>query len=190
MADMLENKRIAMLVENGFEEEELTRPMQAMEESGAHVEIVSPANGRVRAWKHTDWGEEFPVDRPLVEARAEDYDALVLPGGVMNADHLRRNQKALTFVRTFFEEHKPVAAICHAPWTLIDAGVVRGRRMTSYPSLQTDLRNAGANWVDEEVVTDQGLVTSRNLSDIPAFIRKSIEEIVEGKHERQTVPHR
>ncbi len=190
MADKLKDRHIAMLVDNGFEEEELTRPKQALEENGARVDIVSPADDRVRAWKHTDWGDEFPVDRPLSRARPDDYDALVLPGGVMNGDHLRRNERALTFVRGFFEEHKPVAAICHAPWTLIDAGVVKGRRMTSYHTLQTDLRNAGADWVDEEVVTDQGLVTSRNPGDIPAFNRKTIEEIAEGKHARQTVPDR
>ncbi len=186
MPKKLENKRIAILVENGFEQEELTSPRDALQENGARVEVVSPATGHVRAWKHTDWGEDFPVDRPLDEARASDYDALVLPGGVMNPDHLRMNETAVAFVREFFTEHKPVAAICHGPWTLIEAGVVKGRTLTSYPSLQRDLANAGAKWVDKEVVTDHGLVTSRRPDDLPAFNRKMVEEIAEGEHARRT----
>lgn len=182
MAEQLNGKRVAILVEKGFEQEELTRPRQALENAGAQTAIVSPQQGTVRAWDHTDWGDELPVDVPLEQARPEDYDALLLPGGVMNPDHLRRNTKAQQFVRAFFEAGKPVAAICHAPWTLIDAGVIEGRTVTSYPSLQMDLKNAGANWVDQEVVVDNGLVTSRKPDDIPAFNRKMIEEIAEGVH--------
>ncbi len=182
MAEQLNGKRVAILVEKGFEQEELTRPRQALEDAGAQTAIVSPQQGTVRAWDHTDWGDELPVDVPLEQARPEDYDALLLPGGVMNPDHLRRNTKAQQFVRAFFEAGKPVAAICHAPWTLIDAGVIEGRTVTSYPSLQMDLKNAGANWVDQEVVVDNGLVTSRKPDDIPAFNRKMIEEIAEGVH--------
>ena len=182
MAEQLNGKRVAILVEKGFEQEELTRPRQALEDAGAQTAIVSPQQGTVRAWDHTDWGDELPVDVPLEQARPEDYDALLLPGGVMNPDHLRRNPKAQQFVRAFFEAGKPVAAICHAPWTLIDAGVIEGRTVTSYPSLQMDLKNAGANWVDQEVVVDNGLVTSRKPDDIPAFNHKMIEEIAEGVH--------
>ncbi len=136
----------------------------------------------MKAWKYTDWGKELDVDVPLDMANPEDYDALVLPGGVMNPDHLRRNTKALDFVRSFFQTGKPVGAICHGPWTLIDAGVVRGRTLTSYESIQTDLKNAGANWKDEEVIVDNGLVTSRKPDDLPAFNSKLIEEVAEGKH--------
>lgn len=186
MTDTLKGKRIAMLVENGFEQEELTRPKRHLEENGAEVHVVSPAGKTVKGWKHTRWGDDIPVDRSLAEARPDDYDMLVLPGGVMNPDHLRRNEKALAFVRAFFEQHKPVGAICHGPWTLIDAGVVKGRTLTSYPSIQTDLKNAGANWVDEEVVVDRGLVTSRKPDDIPAFNDKLVEEIREGRHAGQT----
>lgn len=185
MANELQGKRVAILVDNGFEQEELIRPRQALEAAGAQTQIVSPQQGKVKGWNHTDWGDELPVDVPLEQANADAYDALLLPGGVMNPDHLRRNERALSFVRAFFEAGKPVAAICHAPWTLIDAGVASGRRLTSYPSLQTDLKNAGANWVDEEVVVDNGLVTSRKPDDIPAFNRKMIEEIAEGVHMRQ-----
>jgi protease I len=173
---------VAMLVANGFEQVELTGPKEALEEAGAKVDIVSPEEGVVKGWNHTDWGDEFPVDVPLASAKVEDYDALVLPGGVMNPDRLRRNEWALQLVRAFFELGKPIAAICHGPWTLIDAGIVAGRRMTSYHSIQTDLKNAEADWVDEEVVVDNGLVTSRKPTDIPAFNRKVIEEIAEGVH--------
>jgi protease I len=182
MANQLNGKRVAILVEKGFEQVELTEPRRALQEAGAQAHIVSPQQGQVRAWDHTDWGEAYTVDVPLAQARPEDFDALVLPGGVMNPDKMRRNEKALAFVRAFFDAGKPVAAICHAPWTLIDAGVVEGRRMTSYHTLQTDLRNAGAQWVDEEVVVDNGLVTSRNPDDLPAFNRKMIEEFSEGVH--------
>jgi len=180
MAASLNNKKVAILVENGFEQVELTEPRKALDEAGAQTKIVSPVEGQVKGWKSTEWGDKFPVDVPLNEARAEDFDALLLPGGVMNPDKLRRNEKALNFVRAFFQAGKPVAAICHGPWTLIDAGVVRGRRITSWASIQTDLKNAGAKWVDEEVVVDDGLVTSRGPKDIPAFNRRMIEEISEG----------
>jgi protease I len=184
MSADLQGKRVAMLVADGFEQVELTEPKRALESAGATVSIVSPQPDQVRGWQHTDWGDNFPVDVPLESARAEDFDALVLPGGVMNPDTLRRNEWALQLVRAFYESGKPIAAICHGPWTLIDAGIVSGRRMTSYHSLQTDLKNAGAEWVDEEVVTDMGLVTSRTPDDIPAFNRKVIEEIAEGVHAR------
>jgi len=182
MAQELANKKVAILVADGFEQVELTEPKQALEAAGATVEIVSPAQGVVTGWKHTEWGDNFTVDRPLAEARAEEYDALLLPGGVMNPDKLRRDPQAQQLVRAFFEAGKPVAAICHGPWTLIDAGVVRGRRLTSYESIQMDLKNAGAEWVDEEVVVDNGLVTSRKPDDLPAFNRKMIEEFAEGRH--------
>jgi protease I len=184
MEQQLTGKKIAILVADGFEQVELTEPREALEQAGAETEIISPAEGEVKAWKFTDWGETFSVDTPLGEADPGDYQGLLLPGGVMNPDKLRRNADALAFVRAFFAAHKPVAAICHGPWTLIDAGVVKGRKLTSYPSLQTDLKNAGANWADEEVVTDQGLVTSRKPDDIPAFNRKMIEEFHE-KHQQQ-----
>ncbi len=182
MADQLHQKKVAILVEQGFERIELTEPKKALEAEGATTHIVSPQPKTVKSWNHTDWGEEFPVDVQLEEARAEEYDALVLPGGVMNPDKLRRNEKAQQFVKAFFDAGKPVAAICHAPWMLIDAGVIEGRRVTSYPSLQKDLKNAGATWVDQEVVVDNGLVTSRKPDDLPAFNRKMIEEIAEGVH--------
>jgi len=182
MSDELRGKRVAMLVADGFEQVELTEPRKALEDAGADPRIVSPAQGRVKGWNMKDWGDTFPVDVPLDQANAGDYDALVLPGGVMNPDKLRMNPKAVAFVRAFFEAAKPIAAICHGPWTLINAGAVEGRRMTSYPSLEADLRNAGANWVDQEVVVDNGLVTSRNPHDLPAFNRKMVEEFHEGKH--------
>jgi protease I len=184
MANELQGKRVAILVDNGFEQVELTQPKQALEQAGAQTSIVSPQRSQVKGWNHTDWGDTISVDVQIDQAHAEDYDALVLPGGVMNPDHLRRNEKVQQFVRAFFEAGKPVAAICHAPWTLIDAGVVLGRTLTSYPSLQMDLKNAGANWVDREVVVDKGLVTSRKPDDLPAFNRKMIEEIAEGVHVR------
>jgi protease I len=185
VTNRLSGKRVAILVENGFEQVELTEPRKALENAGIQTQVISPQQGKVKGWNHTDWGEEIPVDVPLEQARADQYDALLLPGGVMNPDKLRRNQQALDFVRAFFEAGKPVAAICHAPWTLIDAGVVSGRTLTSYPSLQTDLKNAGANWVDSEVIVDNGLITSRKPDDIPAFNHKMLEEIGEGIHEGQ-----
>jgi len=182
MANSLNGKKVAILVDQGFEQVEMLKPKQALEQAGAKTQLVSPQQGNVKSWEHTDWGKEYPVDVQLDQANPEDYDALLLPGGVMNPDHLRRNEKAQAFVRAFFDAGKPVAAICHAPWTLIDAAVVSGRAMTSYPSLKMDLINAGANWVDQEVVVDNGLVTSRNPDDIPAFNDKMIEEFAEGVH--------
>jgi protease I len=182
MAAQLAGKRVAMLVADGFEQVELTGPKEALEKAGAEASIVSPNAGKVKGWKHTEWGDEFAVDVPLQSARADDFDALVLPGGVMNPDKLRRNEWVLQLVRAFYESGKPIAAICHGPWTLIDAGLVEGKRMTSYESIQTDLKNAGANWVDEPVVVDNGLITSRKPDDIPAFNQKLIEEIAEGVH--------
>ena len=181
----LSGKRVAILVADGFEQVELTEPRRALDGAGAETFVVSPANGRVKGWQHDHWGDEVDVDVPLDRASADDYDALLLPGGQMNPDNLRTHEKAVTFTRSFFESGKPVAAICHGPWTLVEADVVRGRRVTSYPSIKTDLRNAGAEWVDEEVVVDQGLVTSRKPDDIPAFNRKMIEEIAEGRHEQR-----
>ena len=182
MADELRNKRVAVLVDNGFEQSELIEPRKALQDAGAKAEVVSPRSGKVKGWQHTNWGDEIPVDVSLDSAKAEDYDALLLPGGVMNPDKLRANANAVKFVKHFVDSGKPIAAICHGPWTLIEAGGVRGRKMTSWPSLQTDLKNAGANWVDQEVVTDNGLVTSRKPDDIPAFNRKMIEEFAEGRH--------
>jgi protease I len=185
MSTNLNGKKVAILVTDGFEQVELTEPKAALEKAGAQPQIVAPGADQVKGWKHTEWGDSFPVDVQLEEAQPDDYDALVLPGGVMNPDKLRVNEQAQRFIRAFFESHKPVAAICHGPWTLIDAGVASGRTMTSYQSIATDLKNAGVNWVDQEVVVDNGLVTSRNPDDLPAFNRKLVEEIAEGKHARQ-----
>jgi protease I len=171
---MLEDKRVAILVAEGFEQVELTEPRKALDEAGAETLIVSPAGEEVQAWKHFEKADKFKVDVPLESAEAEDFDALLLPGGVANPDQLRANPRAVAFVRAFFDSGKPVAAICHAPWTLIDAGVVKNRRVTSWPSLRSDLTNAGAKWVDEEVVVDKGLVSSRKPQDIPAFNREMI----------------
>jgi protease I len=184
MADELKGRKIAALVDNGFEQSELLEPKKALEAAGALVDVVSPQQGKVKGWKHTDWGEELPVDVALDSADAAQYDALLLPGGVMNPDKLRGNPKAVAFVKTFVDRGLPIAAICHGPWTLIEAGGVKGRKVTSWPTLQTDLKNAGATWVDQEVVTDNGLVTSRKPDDIPAFNKKMIEEIAEGRHDR------
>jgi len=181
----LNGKKVAILVADGFEQVEMTEPRKALEAAGAGTDLVSPARGTVKSWGHTEWGQEYPVDVSLEDASAGDYDALMLPGGVMNPDKLRMNQKAIDFVKDFFESGKPVAAICHAPWTLIEADVVRGRTLTSYESVKTDLRNAGADWIDEEVVVDNGLVTSRKPDDLPAFNKKMIEEIAEGRHTGQ-----
>lgn len=170
---------------NGFEESELASPKEAMEKEGFEVHIISPESGSIKAWDKGNWSKEYKVDKTLKEISAKDYNALVLPGGVINPDHLRTDKEALQMVRDFFEQKKPVAAICHGPWTLISAGVVKGRTMTSYNSIKDDLINAGANWVDKEVVVDQGFVTSRNPGDLEAFNSKLIEEIKEGKHEEQ-----
>jgi deglycase len=185
MNQQLNGKRVAILVTDGFEQVELTEPKQMLDLAGATTQIVSPAKGQVKGWNHSEWGDQFPVDLPLEQARPEDFDALLLPGGVMNPDKLRMNTQAVQFVKAFFDSGKPIAAICHGPWMLIEAGVVRGRKLTSYASIQTDLKNAGANWVDQEVVSDQGVVTSRKPADIPAFNRKMIEEFAEGRHDRQ-----
>jgi protease I len=171
---MLKNKRVAIVVADGFEQVELTEPRKALDEAGARTQIVSPAGEQVQGWKHFDKADHFRVDVPLESADAKDFDALLLPGGVANPDQLRTNPKAVSFVRAFFSSGKPVAAICHGPWTLIEAGVVQGRRITSWPSLKTDLMNAGAKWTDEEVVVDDGLVSSRKPQDIPAFNREML----------------
>ena len=178
-------KRIAILATNGFEESELKSPKEFLEQQGWTAEIVSPESGSIRSWAEKNWGPDYTVDVTLDDADAANYDALVLPGGVINPDKLRTDEKALQFVRTFFEAGKPVAAICHGPQTLISAGVVKNRTLTSYPSVKTDLINAGAQWVDQEVVVDKGLVTSRTPEDLPAFNKKMAEEIREGKHQPQ-----
>jgi protease I len=187
MANELKGKRIAFLAADMVEQVELTEPWKAVEEAGGTPELISIHEGEIRGFNHFDPADTFKVDRTVEEASADDYDALVLPGGVGNPDQLRVDENAVAFVREFFEQHKPVAAICHAPWTLIEAGVVRGRTLTSWPSLRTDLENAGANWVDQEVVVDNGLVTSRKPDDLPAFNRKMIEEFAEGVHSGQRV---
>lgn len=185
MANNLSGKRVAILATDGVEQAELTEPRKALDQAGAKTMVVSPKSGKIKGWQHDHWGDEIPVDVSLDQASADTFDALMLPGGVMNPDHLRMNKKAVQFVKSFFEAGKPVAAICHGPWLLVEADVVRGRTVTSWPSLQTDLRNAGADWVDREVATDEGLVTSRKPDDIPAFSRKMIEEFAEGRHEGQ-----
>jgi protease I len=184
MADDLNGKTIAILVANeGIEQIELVEPRKALEGAGATVHLIAPDSGEVQAFNHLDKADTFPVDKAVSDASADDYDGLMLPGGVANPDSLRMDQDAVAFVAGFVNAGKPIAAICHAPWTLIQANAVKGRTLTSWPSLQTDLRNAGAEWVDEEVVVDQGLVTSRGPDDIPAFNAKMIEEFAEGAHD-------
>src|ERR1043165_3290809 len=182
MENNLSGKRVAVVVTDGFEESEFTVPVEALKAAGAFTEVIALKPGTVKSWTNKNWGKEFTVDKNIGEVDAHDYDALVLPGGVINADKLRMNQEVINFVGGFFEDDKPIAAICHASWTLIETGEVKGRTVTSYPSLKTDLINAGANWVDEEVVVDRGLVTSRNPGDLPAFCKKMVEEIAEGIH--------
>jgi protease I len=178
----LNGKTIAILTENGFEEIELTSPKKALEEAGATVHIVSPQKEKVKAWNHDHWSIELTVDKNIADAKPEDYDALVLPGGVLNPDKLRRNREAVEFAKDFLDAGKPVAAICHGPQLLIETGLLEGKDLTSYPSIQTDLKNAGANWHDREVVVDNGLVTSRSPQDLEAFNKKMVEEIAEGVH--------
>ena len=177
--NVLQGKRVAILAADGFEQVELLEPKKALDEAGATTQVVSPEKGKVRGWNHTEWGSEVPVDVELESANADDYHALLLPGGVMNPDHLRMDPKAVSFVKKFVEAGKPIAAICHGPWTLIEADGVRGRTLTSWPSIKTDLNNAGATWVDKEVVTDRTLVTSRKPDDIPAFNRAMIRLFAE-----------
>lgn len=180
----VENCKVAILTEAGFEQVELTSPKEALEAAGAKVDVISPKSGKIRAWNEKDWGIEIDVDKELSQVSPDDYDALVLPGGVMNPDKLRQNKEAVAFVSAFLDEGKPVAAICHGPQMLIETGLIAGRTLTSYPSLQTDLKNAGAHWVDQEVVVDHGLVTSRTPKDLEAFNQKAIEAIAEGQHHR------
>jgi protease I len=182
MEYQLKTKRVAVLVANGFEESEFTKPVEALTKAGASVEVISINPGKITSWKEKNWGSEFNVDKSIAEVKARDYDALVLPGGVMNPDQLRTNSRVVQFVDDFFMQAKPIAAICHGPWTLIETGKLIGKRVTSFPSLKTDLINAGAEWVDEEVVVDNGLVTSRSPQDLPAFCNKMLEEISEGVH--------
>ncbi len=179
----LQGKRVAVLATDGFEQSELEEPRRALDEAGARTTVVSPKSGEIRGWAEKNWGRSIPVDLTLDQADAEDFDALLIPGGVMNPDHLRMEPKAVDFVRHFFETGKPVAAICHGPWLLVEAGVVAGRTVTSWPSLRTDIQNAGGDWVDRDVVTDEGLVTSRKPADIPAFNAKMLEEFAEGRHD-------
>ncbi|MGH7650978.1 MAG: type 1 glutamine amidotransferase domain-containing protein [Gemmatimonadaceae bacterium] len=183
----VKGKRVAILATDGVEQVELTEPKKALDQAGARTVVVSPKNGKIKAWQHDHWGDELQVDQLLDSANPDDFDALMLPGGVMNPDHLRQNERAVQFVRRFFERGKPVAAICHAPWMLVEAGVVRGRTLTSWPSLRTDIENAGGDWVDREVVTDEGMVTSRKPDDIPAFNRKMLEEFAEGIHQSERI---
>jgi protease I len=185
MSDKLKGKRVAILATDGVEQVELLEPQKALQEAGAKTEVISPKDGKIKAWNHTEWGQEIPVEVNLKSANENNYDALVLPGGVMSPDHLRMEPAAVQFVKSFFDSGKPVGAICHGPWLLVEADVVRGRKLTSWPSLRTDIRNAGGEWSDQEVVTDHGLVTSRKPADIPAFNSKIIEEFAEGKHSPQ-----
>lgn len=178
----LSNKKVVILTEEGFEQIELTSPKAALEAAGATVHVVSPKSGKIKAWDKTNWGIEINVDKVLNEVSPDDYDALVLPGGVLNPDKLRQNKEAVAFVSAFLDENKPIAAICHGPQTLIETGMIGGRTLTSYPSLRTDLENARAHWIDQEVVVDDGLVTSRRPADLEAFNKKMIEEIAEGVH--------
>ena len=188
MSNGLNGKNVAILIENGFEQVEMTASREALDEAGAETSIVSPQERKVKGWEVKKWGRSFKVDVRLSESNAEDYDALLLPGGVMNPDKLRANQQAVAFVKSFVDAGKPIAAICHGSWTLIETGMVKDSRMTSYTSIKTDIKNAGAEWIDEEVVVDNGLVTSRSPSDIPAFNNKMIKEFGEGVRQHETNP--
>jgi deglycase len=183
----IEGKRVALLAADGFEQSELLVPKQRLEEAGAKVDIISLKTGEIWGWQKGDWGESVPVDRTVDAVRTDEYDALVIPGGVINPDLLRSDEDAVQLVRDFYEAKKPIAAVCHAPWVLVQAGLAKGRKMTSYHSMATDVKNAGANWVDREVVVDQGVITSRNPGDLEAFSAKIIEEIGEGLHEDRAV---
>jgi protease I len=187
MANRLEGKKIAFLATDGVEQVELTEPWKAVQGEGGTPELISLKSGEIQGFNHLDKGDTFPVDRTVDEASADDYDGFVQPGGVANPDFLRTDENAVRFVRSFFEAGKPMAVICHGPWMLVEAEVVRGRTVTSWPSLKTDIRNAGGNWVDEEVVVDEGLVTSRKPDDLPAFCAKLVEEFCEGRHQRQAL---
>jgi deglycase len=190
MDDKLQGKKIAFLATDMFEEVELTKPWQAVKDAGGEPELISPESGEIQAAQHHDKGGKYKVDKELSKAKVDDYAGLVLPGGVANPDTLRMDDDAVEFVRAFFEAGKPVAAICHGPWLLVEADVVRGRKLTSFPSLKTDIRNAGGNWVDEKVVVDNGLVTSRKPDDLPAFNDKLVEEFCEGRHAEQAAKTR
>lgn len=183
METTLKGKKVAILATDGFEQSELQIPLKELKNAGATVEIVSLKKGKIKGWNENNWGEEIEVDKIVDEVKSDDYDALVLPGGALNPDTLRANEDAVNFAADFIEEGKPLAAICHGPWTLIESGLLQGRKMTSYKSIRTDMINAGVSWVDEEVVVDNGLVTSRSPKDLPAFCKKMIEEIKEGVHE-------
>jgi protease I len=188
MANTLEGKKIAILATDGFEQSELTKPKQALEDAGAKTDVVSPKGGKIKGWDKKDWGKDVAVDVELKSADPSKYDALLLPGGVMNPDHLRMDPEAVQFVKSFFDEGKPVAAICHGPWLLVESGAARGRTLTSWPSLKTDIKNAGGTWVDQEVVESNGVVTSRNPDDIPAFNREVIALFARGETGRASRP--
>ncbi len=185
MPQQLQGKRVAALFTDGVEQVEFTEPAKALREAGAKVVVVSPKSGEIKGWNHTDWGDTFKADQSLDDANPGEFDALLIPGGAMNPDKLRMEPKAVQFVSSFVEEGKPIAAICHGPWMLVETGVAKGRTLTSWPSLQTDIRNAGGTWVDKEVVYDDGIITSRNPNDIPAFNQRMLDVFAQGRIERR-----